>query len=158
MKWKEYQNNPRFLIAMLPGLEIARDVLIEEIASIRAAIREDYVPQAVPVLDFGAGSVQVADMKEVKQRRKARRTRQARGKVVESTPGLSAEMTNGEFVLALAKKKAANGVTNAEITETAHKVGHSLANPTRLSVVINKMIHKDKTLERIAPGTVRART
>jgi hypothetical protein len=135
--WKEYVSDPKFLIALLPGLEIARDNMNREIDSIRAAINAGKQP-APPVHELAEEPVKLLTIAKRKYVRKTKTVARPEGFVAEEG------LTQTQFVLAVAKFHGGKA-TNAQLRAAAWKNRRafgSLNNPKRLSVTVADAIKK----------------
>ncbi len=176
--WKQYIQNPDYLIAILPGLEVARNAVIktldEEIATIRAAINGGGLIDGKAAINGGSsGRSSAREPEAVDPAVAARRARHRRyyakkkkeqlllaAPTEPKRPGKDAiqATTSTEFLLAVCQKyggTASNEQFRAEAART--KVFRKYADPKSgtLSVALAHAIHKKKTLERISEGVVR---
>lgn len=145
--WKKYQDDPKYLIALLPGLEIARDNVEEEIASIRAAISGGAPPPAPQGL-VPAG----------RPRKKRKYVRRAQKLLEAAKPGFDSDgMTQSQFIAAVCAMHGGKA-TNEQLRNEAslHAKFANLAIPQRLSVAVAGAIHTHKTVKRVAPGILKA--
>lgn len=141
--WKEYTNDKRYLIALLPGLEISMKALQVEIDDIRAAIADG---QDRRVKTVGPAP-------EVKVRKKGRPKVQ---KLLEAAPLIPANLPQKEFIVEVVRFLGGKA-TNLEIRKAIPNFDpmySRLSDRRALSVAMAGIV-KDKMLKRIGRGLVR---
>ncbi len=177
--WKQYIQNPDYLIAILPGLEVARNAVIktldEEIATIRAAINGGRPIDGRAAINGGPSGRSSAhepeavdpaiEARRAKHRRyyaKKKKEKQQLLLVAAPEPkqrstGIQADAP-AEFLLAVCRKHggtATNAQFRSEAAKTKEFRHYADTKSGSLSVAIAHAIHKKKTLERISKGVVK---
>ncbi len=141
--WKTYIHDPKFLIALLPGLEIARDNIAEEIEDIRSAIsgKQEAVAEAPA-------------SKQLSQPKRRYKQKADKPEVAGFAPALN--LTQAEFIQAVAEFHGGTA-TNTQIKAAAwknRKQYGGLNDARRLSVAIAGAL-KQGVIERSAPSTIK---
>lgn len=151
VNWKEYVTDPKYLIALLPGLELSRDNATREIESIRAAINAGKQP-APPIHELAEEPVKLLT---IAKRKYVRRT-QAKKPKLESFVA-EPSMTQVQFVVAVARFHGGKA-TNAQIRAAAWKnrrLFGALNSAKRLSVAVADAIKKG-LVTRVGEGEIQA--
>ncbi len=177
--WRKYQRDPRYLIALLPGIEIAIANLEEERDSIRDAIARGRIEAsaepartepAAPLLEAGPPARKGGFVRPVKAESLVRRAQRARQKKKEEKekkkkdtrllPSFdSSGLTRTEFLLKVIEHNGGQA-SNDQIRQEAarHEDFAVMADRTgkggNLSVLIADGIHRTGLLKRISPGVI----